>query len=79
MRDNAFTHLIWSSDLYIVVIVMPPLKGAFRFAIVRPSVRPQLHKWGHPCPMDTFLVLIVLTIVSDNLFEENRKYNSSRH
>ena len=40
-----------------VTIFMPPLRrGAFRFALVRPSIRPQLHKWGHLCPMDTFLV-----------------------
>ena len=39
---------------------MPPLKVGGGHLDLPLSVRPQLHKWGHPCPMDTFLVHINL-------------------
>ena len=47
---------------------MPPLKGGHLDlpSSIRPSVHtsihPQLHKWGHPCPMDTFSSLLLLLL-----------------
>ena len=62
-------HDVYACIRYYVVFsfFMPPLNGGtFRFALVRPSIHlsvcPQLHKWGHPCPMDTFLVFHVILI-----------------
>ena len=41
----------------------PYSKGGLRFVIVHPFVRQisvvtKVEKWGHPCPIDTFLVTL---------------------